>query len=250
MLVSLDDVLGFDRPMTYSVKGGEFRVRAREGDLSEAGKVMKALAKRVKKPEKPKLPDPPKPAGQSQRDAAELDATQAKKRAQDAVNAAAAERTREKTSQEKRAATIAAQRKSAMRDAAAQNRDARAERRRASVKATKERVLKKSAERAADKAGQINAQLAHCILAVHFKRKKSVRGAWNICRWSLTKHGYMKPPYREDGKVADVKPTQKGSKRAMQHAMEKHPLNGGIKGSPPEKFQKFKNIFREIEPTV
>jgi len=102
----------------------------------------------------------------------------------------------------------------------------------------------------AGKAGKINAQLAHCILALHYKRGKDVRGSWNICRASLTKHGYLKGPYKEAGKVSDVRPTQKGVRRAMQHAFEKHPLNGGVKGSPPEKFQKFKNIFREIEPTV
>ena len=101
-----------------------------------------------------------------------------------------------------------------------------------------------------DKAGKINAQLAHCILALHYKRGKDVRGSWNICRASLTKHGYLKGPYKETGKVSDVRPTQKGVRRAMQHAFEKKPLGGGISGSPPEKYAKFKNIFREIEPTV
>lgn len=102
------------------------------------------------------------------------------------------------------------------------------------------------------KVDKVNAQLAHCMLALKHKRGKSAKAAWNICRWSLTRHGYLKPPYKEGGKIKDgaAKPTQKGVRRAMQHAREKHPLGGGIKGSPHEKYQKFKKMFKSIEKKV
>lgn len=248
MMVPLHDVIGRDRPMTYVIRGGEFRVRPREGELGEASKVVRALAKKVKKPNVPKVPEPPKAA--IDKIDQEPDVSAAKKRAQAAVSAAAAERTRERSAQEKRAATIAKKRSDAAKGERAATSARRMADRKAQVKKVRERVATKSAARANDKAGQINAQLAHCILALHFKRNKSVRGAWNICRASLTKTGYMKPPYREGGKLDSVKPTQKGAKRAMQHATEKHPLNGGIRGTPDEKFKKFRNLFRQIEPTV
>jgi len=238
VLVSIDALFRSDRPTTYAVSGGQIAVRR----LGEA-----------KKPKEPEPPEPPKPVAKAIKDneaEAERDATSAKKKAAQAVAQAAAEKRREKTSQEKRLATIAKQRRAAMKAAREKNQAARKSERQARRKASLEKVMKKSAEKAADKAGQINAQLAHCILAVQVKRKKSVRGAWNICRASLTKHGYLKGPYREDGKVKDVKPTQKGARRAMQHANEKQPLNGGIPGSPPSKFQKFRRIFKDIEPTV
>jgi hypothetical protein len=238
VLVSINSLFEADRPTTYAVANGKVFVRR----LGEA-----------KKPKAPEPPEPPKPVVKAVKDneaEAERDATAAKKKAARAVAQAAAEKRRERTSQEKRAATIAKKRREAMKAAREKNQAERKAERQARRKAGLEKIMKKSAEKAADKAGQINAQLAHCILAVHVKRKKSVRGAWNICRASLTKYGYLKGPYREDGKVKDVKATQKGSRRAMQHANEKHPLNGGILGTPPAKFQKFRRIFKDIEPTV
>lgn len=101
-----------------------------------------------------------------------------------------------------------------------------------------------------DKAGMVNAQLAHCMLAVTTYRDVDTMGAWNICRWNLTKNGFLHPPYRENDKVANVRYTQKGTRRVLQHAQERFPLGGGIPGSPPAKFAKFRKLFREIEKRV
>lgn len=276
--VPLSDVIGAARPRTYLVHDGKIVVRPREGEIDEGVRdFLKSIAKRVvskgtaairkvlgKKPEAQKkaekagtqAPEPPEktatPPTVSKADRAEQEAAKAKKRAAEKVRAAAAEADRPKTPAQKRAATVAAKRRAAMKAALDANKAARQKAKKAKVAAAELSGDKRASSQkdATDKAGKINAQLAHCILAVHVKRKKSVRGAWNICRASLTKHGYLKGPYREDGKVKDVKPTQKGARRAMQHANEKQPLNGGIPGSPPSKFQKFRRIFKDIEPTV
>lgn len=91
--------------------------------------------------------------------------------------------------------------------------------------------------------GQVGAQLAHCVLAVHKKRRKSPLAAWNICRWSLTRLGYLKGPYKEDDLALPVKMTPRGVRRSMQHAQEKRPLGGGISGSPQSKYAKFRVVF-------
>lgn len=101
------------------------------------------------------------------------------------------------------------------------------------------------------KVDQVPAQLAHCVVAVKDGRpstpggkrrpKKSVRAAWNICRWSLTRYGYLKPPYKKNAQLKNVRPTQKGVRRTMKHAMEK---------DGPAKYKRFKDLFRDIEPTV
>lgn len=96
------------------------------------------------------------------------------------------------------------------------------------------------------KVDKVPAQLQHCVLAVRKGRKggkgrKSTRAAWNICRWSLTRHGYMKGPYKKGGKITSLRQTQKGSRRTMKHAMEK---------DAPAKYKRFRDLFREIEPTV
>lgn len=101
-----------------------------------------------------------------------------------------------------------------------------------------------------DKAGQVNAQLAHCMLAVTTYRDVDTMGAWNICRWNLTKNGFLKGPYIENDKLANVQYTQKGTQRTMQHAFERFPLGGGIPGSPPSKFAKFRKLFKGIEKEV
>src|SRR3990172_7314116 len=105
-------------------------------------------------------------------------------------------------------------------------------------------------ERGVDKAGQVNAQLAHCMLAVNAFRDVDAMGAWNICRWNLTKNGFLQPPYRENDKASNVRATQKGVRRAVQHAWERRPLGGGIPGSPPSKYAKFRKLFKVIEREV
>lgn len=101
-----------------------------------------------------------------------------------------------------------------------------------------------------DKAGQVSAQLAHCMLAVNAFRDVDAMGSWNICRWNLTKNGFLQPPYRENDKVANVRYTGKGSQSWMKHAQERRPLGRGISGSPPSKFAKFRKLFKTIEREV
>ncbi len=193
----------------------------------------------------------PERAKETDLQGAERQATDAKKKADTVVKSAAAKGSETQTSTQKRLATIAKSRKATMKAALAGEREKRMQRKstlKAKMKASS--VSTGSAAKQSSKADGINAQVAHCMLALHYKRGKDSRAAWNICRASLTKTGYLKPPYREDGKAKDVRATQKGSKRAMQHAFEKHPLNGGIRGTPAEKFSKFRTLFRDIEPTV
>ena len=96
------------------------------------------------------------------------------------------------------------------------------------------------------KGGKTKAQMtpvvvSHCVVAVR-KKGKSTREAWDICRAQLTKQGYLKPPYKTNAKLPDgVRPTQKGVRRGMKHAMEK---------DAPEKFQKFSRALRGIEPRL
>lgn len=100
---------------------------------------------------------------------------------------------------------------------------------------------------------KVGAQLAHCVLAVKGQRQKtkkgkkprkkiSTRGAWNICRWSLTRHGYLKPPYKINQQLKNLKLTQKGARANTKHAM--------TEPDAPEKYAKFKKLFREIEADV
>jgi hypothetical protein len=101
------------------------------------------------------------------------------------------------------------------------------------------------------KVDRVPAQLMHCVNAVKAGRpskpggkpqkKHSVRAAWNICRWSLTRHGYLKPPYKKNAKLSSLRQTQKGSRASMKHAMEPE---------APAKYKRFKDLFRDIEPTV
>jgi len=95
---------------------------------------------------------------------------------------------------------------------------------------------------------QIPAQVAHCMMAVHVKRGKSKEAAWNICRWSLSKHGYLKGPYRKNAKLPKtVKQTQKGVRRSFQHGMEKGPLGGGLPGTGISKYNRFIKMFKDME---
>jgi len=88
------------------------------------------------------------------------------------------------------------------------------------------------------KAQQVPVTVSHCVLAVK-KKGKSSREAWDICRAQLTKQGYLKGPHKTKARIPDdVKPTQKGVRRGMKHATEK---------GAPKKFNKFKDIMRDIE---
>lgn len=91
------------------------------------------------------------------------------------------------------------------------------------------------------KAQMVPVMVSHCVLAVK-KKGKSTGEAWNICRAQLTKQGYLKGPYKTAGKLPDdVRPTQKGVRRGMKHAMEK---------DAPDKFKKFSRALRDIEPRL
>lgn len=99
--------------------------------------------------------------------------------------------------------------------------------------------------------GSIPAQIAHCMMALHVKRRKSKTAAWNICRWAMTKHGYLDGPYRINTKLPKaVKQTSKGTRRSFQHGMEKGPLGGGVSGSGATKFKRFVTMFRTLEPKI
>lgn len=94
----------------------------------------------------------------------------------------------------------------------------------------------------------IPAQIAHCMMAVHKKRGKSKEAAWNICRWAMTKYGYLKGPYRRNTKLQKaVKQTPKGVRRSFQHGMEKHPLGGGLPGTGISKYNRFIKMFKDVE---
>jgi hypothetical protein len=90
-----------------------------------------------------------------------------------------------------------------------------------------------------DPADKVSATMRHCMLRVNDKGKDA-KQSWNICRSSLTKHGYLKGPYdRKASLDAATKQTQKGSRRSMKHGMERE---------APAKSAKFKGLFRTIEP--
>lgn len=94
----------------------------------------------------------------------------------------------------------------------------------------------------------IPAQIAHCMMAVHKKRGKSKEAAWNICRWAMTKYGYLKGPYRMNSKLPKAtKQTPKGVRRSFQHGMEKHPLGGGLPGTGVSKYNRFIKMFKDVE---
>jgi hypothetical protein len=96
---------------------------------------------------------------------------------------------------------------------------------------------------------QIPAQIAHCMMAVHTKRGKSKEAAWNICRWAMTKYGYLKGPYRRNTKLPKaIKQTPKGTRRSFQHGMEKRPLGGGLPGTGISKYNRFIKMFKDVEP--
>lgn len=157
--------------------------------------------------------------------------------------------------QEKAKKTREKKAKARIAKAAAENRV----RRKARQSALKKKVTKRDAsgtKTGASPVGkppkdQVGAQLRHCMLAIKHKRGKSAKAAWNICRWSLTKYGYMKGPYRVNTKLPKAtKMTTKGVRRSFQHGMEKGPLNGGIPGTGATKARKFDKLFKSIEKDV
>ncbi len=92
------------------------------------------------------------------------------------------------------------------------------------------------------KSDKVGAQLRHCMVAVAKKYgggKDGAKAAWNICRWSLTKYGYMKKAYRKDAKPTPsrLRVTQKGSRANMRHAMEP---------GTDKKNKKFKALFKYV----
>jgi hypothetical protein len=89
---------------------------------------------------------------------------------------------------------------------------------------------------------KLPATLTHCMLAVRKKGHKTM-ATWNICRAHLTRHGYLKGPYKEGDKVSSVRQTAKGAKRSMYHAMEK----GGV---GPQKYAAFQKMFGDIAKKV
>lgn len=209
-----------------------------------------------KRPSKPKQPDPPtKKAAHTAQAAAQK---QAEKNAKERAKEHAKE-------QEKAKKQVARKQKQAVarkqREVKKDVRDSHARRRKTQSMRDAERAKRQGPDKEGTrgptpfeqnkaKVDKIPAQLAHCMLAIRFKRKKSTRAAWNICRWSLTRNGYMKPPYSENGKIRNVKQTQKGARRSMSHAMEKGPLNGGVKGTAANKYMKFQRMFKAISKTV
>lgn len=123
--------------------------------------------------------------------------------------------------------------------------------------ARKQQAKKAAADAEREKAGKppglkdVPAQIAHCMMALHVKRGKSKEAAWNICRWAMTKHGYLKGPYRKNGKLPKTtEPTGKGARRNMQHSMEKGPLGKGVSGNGSAKFNRFTRMFRDLEPKM
>lgn len=92
-----------------------------------------------------------------------------------------------------------------------------------------------------DAARKVPATLSHCMLAVRRKGHEPAE-AWNICRASLTRQGYLRGPYRRDAKAkASSQQTHKGTMRTMKHGTEK--------GSHV-KFERFRAMFAKIAPKV
>lgn len=96
------------------------------------------------------------------------------------------------------------------------------------------------------KADSVPSQLRHCMVAVAKKQgggERGARAAWNICRWHLTRSGYMKKPYRRDAKATPsrLKMTQKGVRASMKHSKEP---------DVDKKNKEFHRLFRSIEKYV
>jgi len=211
---------------------------------------VSSLWEAKKKPRRPGAPKPPEgpeeetPEGRSQDQKRQQ--AKAKKVSQGSGDDAAKKKA---ASAAKRKATIEKKKKAATKEALAANKAKR-------QAAKADRKKKKGgggtrSKKTKDAVDHVPAQIAHCMMALNKKRGKSVKAAWNICRWAMTKYGYLKGPYRVNTKLPKAtKQTQKGSRRSFQHGMEKGPLNRGISGTGPTKYRKFKSVFRSIENDV
>ena len=145
--------------------------------------------------------------------------------------------------QQKRKKTIAAKQRADRQAAAAANKLKR--------KARLDQIKKDAKPAKPPGLDTVPAQIAHCMMAVHVKRGKTKEAAWNICRWAMTRYGYLKGPYRRNTKLPKAtKQTQKGVVRSFQHGMEKKPLNRGVPGTGLTKFKKFKRMFKNFEPQM
>lgn len=217
--------------------------------------MLERLMQLVEAPEPPAPPTPPKDEDETQ--AKRQKAQQRRQRKKKGRSATSAEQQAAKRAraQAKAAKTREKKRKAAMKAAAAENKKKRQARKAELAKKRKKKTASGTRDKASpagkSPAEQVPAQLRHCMLALKYKRKKSTTAAWNICRWSLTKHGYMKGPYRINTKLPKAtRQTSKGTRRSFQHGMEKGPLNKGIPGTGATKARKFDKMFKEIEKDV
>jgi DNA/RNA endonuclease G (NUC1) len=100
---------------------------------------------------------------------------------------------------------------------------------------------------------KVPAQLAHVMMALRYKAKRRFddMGAWNVARWSLRRHGYLKN-YKKDAKLSAsaVAQTAKGFKRSAEHAAEKKPLNRGVAGDHASKYHRFAKMMKRLAPRV
>lgn len=145
--------------------------------------------------------------------------------------------------QAKRKKTLAAKQKKEFAAAAELNKAKR--------QARRAQILKKKQPPKPPGLNQVPGQIAHCMMALHVKRGKTKEAAWNICRWAMTKYGYLKGPYRRNTKLPKaVKMTGKGVRRSFQHGMEKGPLGGGVPGTGTAKYQKFVKMFGSLEKKI
>jgi len=234
--------------------------RVKKGASSIASKLRSALRRRLdKRSDKPKAPPPPKKIETDKVDAAkEPEAKADAAKPDEAKPEKRAANTRRNAKASKRSARDAADSKLSAQEKAKKTRERNAKAARTAALAdlaAKRRERKKQPPKGVDKSvgkskkatiDQIPAQLGHCMLALRYKRKKTDMAAWNICRWSLRKHGYHKT-YRKDAGPHTVKQTQKGSQRSFQHGMEKKPLNKGLDRPASQKYKILKKMMGRLE---
>ncbi len=208
-------------------------------------------------PRPPEGPNPPKddderqePAQQAQQKRQKKAASKRRTIKKPTPQAAAKKKTAAIAKAQK---TKARKAKEATRAALAANKKARQEKKAARAAAKQEPTGTKAKATPVGKAPKemVPAQIRHCMLALKHKRGKSEKAAWNICRWAMTKYGYLKGPYRVNTKLPKAtRQTQKGVRRSFQHGMEKGPLNKGIPGTGITKARKFDKLFKKIEKDV
>lgn len=203
-------------------------------------------AQKPRRPKSPGAPKSPNDPSSKDKDQDQVRQQAASKKASQGVSKTAAKKA---ASAAKRKATVQKKKKAEMKAALAANKAKRqADKAARKKKKDSSGTSSKGSKSAAD---HVPAQIAHCMLALTKKRGKSTKAAWNICRWAMTKYGYLKGPYRVNTKLPKAtKQTQKGTRRSFQHGMEKGPLNKGVAGTGTTKYRKFKSVFRSIEKDV